>query len=190
MKKFIFFYFLISVSLTENIMEEKSIILGGGCFWCLEALFNRLDGVTSVQSGYSGGTEKNPSYKTVCSGTTGHAEVVKISYDSSKIKLEQILDFFWTIHDPTTLNRQGADIGTQYRSIALYSNDAEMKIILDSKDAAESSKMYPNPIVTEIKLLENFYLAEDYHQDYYELNSEAPYCRFVIKPKIEKILKK
>ena len=162
-----------------------SIILGGGCFWCVEALYDTLEGVVSVKSGYAGGTVENPTYREVCSGTTGHAEVVDVQFDTTQISLTEILEFFWEAHDPTTLNRQGADVGTQYRSIILY-RDTEQKSAAETSLKKAQSK-FNAPIVTEIVELKSFYPAEDYHQDYYKNNKNAPYCRFVITPKLKKL---
>jgi peptide-methionine (S)-S-oxide reductase len=160
---------------------------GGGCFWCTEAVFERLDGVKSVASGYAGGTIPNPTYDQVCGGQTGHAEVIQIEFDPAKVSYERLLEVFWAAHDPTTLNRQGADSGTQYRSIILYENDAQ-------KAAAEKSKAFAQQefggkIVTEIVPLTKFYPAEGYHQDYYRSNKHAPYCMMVISPKLKKLEK-
>jgi len=162
--------------------------LGGGCFWCTEAIFQMLPGVKKVVSGYAGGTKEKPTYKEVCSGTTGHAEVIQVEFDPSQISYEKVLETFWEAHDPTTLNRQGADVGTQYRSIILYSNDAQNTAAERSK--AEAQKQFANPIVTEIAPLKKFYPAEGYHQDYYQQNASQPYCRAVIRPKVEKFEKK
>jgi peptide-methionine (S)-S-oxide reductase len=161
---------------------------GGGCFWCVEAIFQRLDGVKSVTSGYAGGRKENPTYKEVCGGDTGHAEVIQIEYDPKKISYAQLLDVFWQAHDPTTLNRQGADRGTQYRSIILYHDEKQKQAAEASKKAAASQ--FRDPIVTEIVPLTKFYKAEGYHQNYYNDNSNAPYCQFVIRPKLDKLLKK
>ncbi len=158
---------------------------GGGCFWCLEAVFERLEGVTSVTSGYAGGTKENPGYKEVCTGATGHAEVIQIEFDPQKISYEKLLDTFWEAHDPTTTNRQGADLGTQYRSIILYHNDAQKVAAEKSKELAQWR--FPRPIVTEIVPLSKFYKAEEYHQDYFRKNPNAPYCAVVISPKLEKL---
>ena len=168
-------------------MNIDTIILGGGCFWCIEALFKELDGVIKIVSGYSGGNSENPTYEEICTGKTGHAEVCEIEYDKNKISLESVLNFFWKIHDPTTLNRQGNDVGTQYRSIVLYKNEDEQKIALRIKIEIEKSQIYKEKVTTEIKQLEKFYVAEDYHQNYYSNNSNAPYCLFVIKPKLQKL---
>jgi peptide-methionine (S)-S-oxide reductase len=161
---------------------------GGGCFWCVEAIFQRLDGVKSVTSGYAGGKKEDPTYKEVCGGDTGHAEVIQIEYDPKKITYAQLLDVFWQAHDPTTLNRQGADRGTQYRSIILYHDERQKQIAEASKKAAAGQ--FKDPIVTEIVPLSKFYKAEGYHQNYYNDNSNAPYCQFVIRPKLDKLLKK
>ncbi len=168
-------------------MNIDTIILGGGCFWCIEALFKELDGVSKIVSGYSGGNSENPTYEEICTGKTGHAEVCEIEYNRNKISLESVLNFFWKIHDPTTLNRQGNDVGTQYRSIVLYKNEDEQKTALRIKIEIEKSQIYKEKVTTEIKQLEKFYVAEDYHQDYYSNNSNAPYCLFVINPKLEKL---
>jgi len=162
--------------------------LGGGCFWCTEALFQMLPGVKSVTSGYAGGTKENPTYKEVCAGNTGHAEVNQIEYDPKVISFEKLLETFWEAHDPTTLNRQGNDSGTQYRSIILYSSEAQRTVAEKSK--AEAQKDLSQPIVTEIVPLKKFYKAEGYHQGYYRDNPNQPYCRMVIRPKVEKFEKK
>ncbi|HPH87296.1 MAG TPA: peptide-methionine (S)-S-oxide reductase MsrA [Chitinophagales bacterium] len=162
---------------------------GGGCYWCIEAVFQRLEGVEKVESGFSGGQVKNPTYKEVCTGTTGHAEVIQITFDTTKTSFEEILKVFFTMHDPTTLNRQGNDIGTQYRSAVFYHNDEQKKAAEEIISALNTSKAYPNPIVTEVSKLDVFYKAEDYHQNYYNENSDEGYCRFVIQPKIEKFEK-
>ena len=168
--------------------KEKSIVLGGGCFWCVEAVFDGVKGVNNVVSGYSGGQIKNPSYKEVSRSKTNHAEVCKISYDDNTIKLENILEIFFLSHDPTTLNRQGNDIGKHYRSIILYKNDEEKKKIVDFTKKMNED-FFNNKIVTEIKQFETFYTAEGYHQDYYKLNESQPYCKFVISPKVNKARK-
>ena len=160
---------------------------GGGCFWCLEAVFERIDGVKSVVSGYAGGTTANPTYKQVCTGSTGHAEVVQIEYDPKVVTYEHLLEVFWVSHDPTTLNRQGADVGTQYRSVIFYNDDAQKTTAEKSKRALAASETYPGPIVTEIRPFATFYKAEDYHQGYFDNNPNAPYCTFVIRPKLKKL---
>ena len=177
---------------TKNMNDSTNHLdvatLGGGCFWCTEAIFQMLPGVKSVTSGYAGGTKANPTYKEVCTGATGHAEVIQIKYDPQVVSYEKLLETFWEAHDPTTLNRQGADSGTQYRSIILYSSEAQRAAAVKSKAAAQ--KQFRQPIVTEIVPLKNFYPAEDYHQEYYRDNPNQPYCRMVIRPKVEKFEKK
>ena len=169
-------------------MEElNSATLGGGCFWCLEAVYTRLEGVNSVVSGYAGGNVENPTYEQVCTGETSHAEVVKINFDSKETSFETLLEWFWRCHDPTTLNRQGGDIGTQYRSVIYYENENQKSIAHKSKIDADSSGIFENPIVTEIHALDVFYPAEDYHHDYYKKNPDAGYCNFIIRPKLEKL---
>lgn len=162
---------------------------GSGCFWCTEAIFLNVDGITKVESGYAGGNVKNPTYKEVCSGLTGHAEVIQLTFDPQKISYDDLLEIFWQTHDPTTLNQQGADVGTQYRSVIYYHSD-------DQKNKAEYYKarlgeehVFDKPIVTEISPATVFYKAEDYHQNYYKLNNNAPYCTYVIRPKLEKFKK-
>lgn len=159
--------------------------LGGGCFWCLEALYKRLPGVVSVQSGYAGGTVPNPSYEQVCTGETGHAEVVRVEFDPNVVSYDGILDLFWKAHDPTTLNRQGADVGTQYRSVIFYHDEAQKTAAERSR--AEAQKSFSDPIVTEILPLPEFYPAEPYHHDYYDTHSGVPYCQVVIAPKVQKL---
>lgn len=161
--------------------------LGGGCFWCMEAVFERLPGVISVTSGFAGGTTENPTYEEVCTETTGHAEVTQIEFDPSKISYSRLLDVFWQAHDPTTLNRQGVDVGTSYRSIILYRDENQKLLAEQSK--AEAQKNFKHPIVTEIVPLKKFYKAEEYHQQYYDNNSSAGYCQVVIAPKLEKLEK-
>ncbi|MBV8693937.1 MAG: peptide-methionine (S)-S-oxide reductase MsrA [Chloroflexi bacterium] len=163
--------------------------LAGGCFWCLDATFKRLKGVTSVLSGYAASKVENPSYQQVCLGTTGAAEAIQITYDPSIISYEKLLEIFWHMHDPTTLNRQGHDVGTQYRSAIFYHNDQQKEVALASKAALEKSRVYKNPVVTEIVPFTNFYEAEDYHQDFYDTNPSHSYCRLVIDPKVQKLLK-
>jgi len=171
---------------TTNSTELATV--GGGCFWCTEALFQMLPGVKSVTSGYAGGHTENPTYKQVCEGITGHAEVIQIEFDPQKVSYEKILETFWEAHDPTTLNRQGADTGTQYRSIILYHSPAQKAAAEKSKTAAQ--KDFSQPIVTEIVPLTKFYKGEDYHQNYYRTNPNQGYCRAVIQPKVEKFEKK
>ena len=175
-----------SFSQKGNQMNQvEKATLGAGCFWCVEAVFERLPGVKSVVAGYAGGTKPNPTYKEVCTGTTGHAEVAQITFDPAKISYEKLLEVYWEAHDPTTLNRQGADFGTQYRSVIFY--QGENQKIAAEKSKREAQKKFTDPVVTEIKPLTHFYEAENYHQDYYNSNPNAPYCRFVIKPKLEKL---
>ncbi len=167
-------------------MTEKATI-GGGCFWCIEAIYKLVKGVTNVTSGYAGGATVNPSYNQVCSGNTGHAEVVQLEFDPALISYQEILEIFFSVHDPTTLNRQGADVGTQYRSIILTENEAQEKTALAAAQAA--AKNFKNPVVTEIVPLTTFYSAESYHQDYFEKNPYQGYCRMVVAPKVNKFLK-
>jgi len=172
---------------TKNNID--TITLGGGCYWCVEAVYEMLDGVISVTSGFSGGTVANPTYREVCMGTTGHAEVVQIIYDTKKTSLDEILKVFFTVHDPTTLNRQGADEGEQYRSVILYRNNDQYNTAKSIIDELNKRKVYENPVVTQIVPFKVFYKAEDYHQDYYSMNKEKPYCKMVIQPKLEKFEK-
>ncbi len=165
----------------------ESTTLAGGCFWCTEAIFKRLKGVTSVVSGYAGGTVEYPSYEQVCSGATGHAEAIQITFDPSLISFEKILEVFFATHDPTTRNRQGSDVGTQYRSAIFYHDEKQKEITMMVKDRIESSGKYKD-IVTEIVPFTNFYQAEDYHKEYYDKNRSAPYCMAVIDPKIRKLM--
>lgn len=167
----------------------KTITIGGGCYWCVEAVYDNLKGVESVVSGYAGGRTENPTYEEVCSGTTGHAEVVQITYDPTQTNTDEIFKVFFTVHDPTTLNRQGADVGTQYRSVIFYTNEKEKQEAHNIINALETSKVYDSPVVTTIEPLTQFYKAEDYHQDYYNNNKSQPYCKMVIQPKIEKFEK-
>ena len=162
---------------------------GGGCFWCVEAVFQRIEGVLSVKPGYAGGDIKNPTYKQICTGSTGYAEVAKIEFDPEKITYSQILNVFWQSHDPTTLNRQGNDVGTQYRSVIFFHDESQREIAEKSKIDADKSGYWDNKIVTEITLLNNYYDAEDYHDNYYNNNPNQPYCLFVIKPKLDKLEK-
>lgn len=175
----------------ENTKDEglELATFGSGCFWCAEAIFQNVEGVKKVESGYSGGKVKNPTYREVCSGLTGHAEVVQLTYDPKEISYEELLEIFWKTHDPTTLNRQGADVGTQYRSVIFYHNDKQKELAEFYKKKLEDAKAFNGPIVTEITPYSAFYKAEDYHQNYYNLNSSAPYCSFVIQPKLEKFRK-
>ncbi|MEL6250446.1 MAG: peptide-methionine (S)-S-oxide reductase MsrA [Bacteroidota bacterium] len=160
--------------------------LGAGCFWCVEAVFQNLKGVESVVSGYMGGKVKNPTYKEVCSGLTGHAEVAQLKYDPEQVSFKEILEVFWKTHDPTTLNRQGNDVGTQYRSAVFYHDDEQKELAEHYKKELDASAYYSDPIVTEISPAVEFYVAEDYHQNYFNDNSSQPYCNFVVRPKVEK----
>lgn len=169
-------------------MEEKATF-GNGCFWCTEAIFEKVKGVSSVVSGYSGGSVKNPGYKEVCSGITGHAEVVQIMFDPTVLTYVELLDIFFKTHDPTTLNRQGADVGTQYRSVIFYHNEIQKKTAEDIISELNNEKIWNNPIVTEITKFSVFYPGEDYHQEYFENNSNQGYCRMVIQPKVDKFTK-
>lgn len=162
---------------------------GSGCFWCTEALFQQVKGVHKVESGYAGGHVKNPTYKEVCMGTTGHAEVIQVTYDPKEVTFEELLEVFWGTHDPTTLNRQGADVGTQYRSVVFYHDPGQKTLAETYKKKLDVSGAFNDPIVTEISPFTTFYKAEDYHQNYYNLNGNAPYCAIVIRPKMDKFKK-
>lgn len=170
----------------ENLQKAT---FGSGCFWCTEAIFERLNGVVEVESGYSGGKVVNPTYEEVCTGRTGHAEVTQITYDSSIISYDELLEVFWKTHDPTTLNRQGNDVGTQYRSVIFYHNEEQKRLAEKYKEELDKSGAWEKPIVTEISPYTNFYSAEGYHQDYYANNPNQGYCSFVIAPKVEKFEK-
>jgi len=167
-------------------VKTETATFGTGCFWCTEAIFQELKGVLKVTSGYSGGTVKNPSYEDVCTGTTGHAECLQVVYDPAVISYDELLEVFWESHDPTSLNRQGNDVGTQYRSVIFYHNAEQKKKAEEYKAKLDKSGAYDKPIVTEISPYAAFYAAEDYHQDYYRLHGSQPYCTFVIRPKVEK----
>ena len=169
-------------------MKKERLVLGGGCFWCVEAVFSDVKGVLSARSAYTGGARPNPSYENICTGATGHAEVVDITYDSEVISLGELLDIFFVIHDPTTLNAQGADKGTEYRSVIYYSSKEEKKVILDVISTKQET--FSEKIVTEVSEIENVYPAEAYHQNYYKLNSSQGYCQVVIAPKIQKFMTK
>lgn len=174
---------------STKMKELQTATLGGGCFWCTEAVFLELKGVESVVSGYSGGKVKNPTYREVCSGLTGHAEVIQIKFDPAVVTYEEILEVFFNTHDPTTLNKQGADEGTQYRSVVFYHNEDQKQIAEAYKKQLNTSKVFRQPIVTEISSFSVFYPAEDYHQNYYALNPEQGYCQYVVRPKVEKFRK-
>jgi peptide-methionine (S)-S-oxide reductase len=169
--------------------DSQLATFGSGCFWCTEAVFQNVNGVQRVESGYMGGKVKNPSYKEVCSGLTGHAEVIQLTFDPKVISYKELLEIFWKTHDPTTLNKQGADEGTQYRSVIYYHNEEQGKLAADYKKKLDDSGAFDNPIVTEISPANDFYKAEDYHQNYYNLNGNAPYCAYVIQPKLDKFKK-
>lgn len=174
--------------MTENKTDYETATFANGCFWCSEAVFKRLKGIKSVLPGYSGGQVKNPSYEQVCSGRTGHAESIQIEFDPKVISFEKILDIFWRTHDPTTLNRQGNDVGTQYRSAIFYHDLKQKEIAEESRRELENEGVYKNPIVTEITPFNNFYVAEDYHKNYYDEHRDAPYCSYIINPKVHKLL--
>lgn len=167
----------------------KQAILGAGCFWCVEAVFQQIKGISNIESGYMGGKVKNPTYREVCSGLTGHAEVIRLDYDPSKISYKEVLEIFWKSHDPTTLNRQGADVGTQYRSVIFYADEEQKKLALEYKQKLNEGNVFGNPVVTEISPVSEFYVAEDYHQNYFNENGSQPYCAFVVKPKVDKVKK-
>jgi peptide-methionine (S)-S-oxide reductase len=169
---------------------QESAVFGGGCFWCTEAVFKMIEGVTAVMPGYAGGSVPNPTYEQVSTGGTGHAEVIRIDYDPAKVKYDDLLTIFFATHDPTTLNRQGNDVGTQYRSLILYSTEAQKKAAEEYIKDLEASSPGGMPIVTEVKPLEKFYEAEEYHRDYFAKNPDKPYCAFVISPKVRKAKQK
>jgi peptide-methionine (S)-S-oxide reductase len=170
-------------------MEKQIATLAGGCFWCLEAVYDEVDGVLSVESGYTGGKTSNPTYNEVCTGTTGHAEVVQITFDAETVSYQDLLNIFFTIHDPTTLNRQGADIGTQYRSAIFYHDDDQKAIAIQIIENLAAKKLWDRPIVTTLEKLETFYIAEPYHQEYFARNPSLAYCRVVVAPKVVKFRK-
>lgn len=172
-----------------NDSNYKKATFGSGCFWCTEAIFERVKGVKHVESGYAGGHVNNPTYKQVCEGNTGHAEVIQLSYDPNEVTYDELLEIFWKTHDPTTINRQGNDVGEQYRSVVFYHDDEQKQKAEDYKKELSEAKIWDDPIVTEITSLSNYYKAEDYHQDYYENNTSQGYCSFVITPKVEKFEK-
>ena len=176
-----------TVSAEKTGTRLESATFGGGCFWCLEAVFEKFPGVQSVVSGYAGGHTSNPTYEEVCGGETGHAEVVQVGYDPALISYDRLLEIFWSAHDPTTMNRQGADVGEQYRSIILYSSEGQKLAARQSKERLEKSGAFTSPVVTEILPLRKFHRAEEYHQDYFRKNPKAPYCAFVISPKLKKL---
>lgn len=191
--KNILLIYLFALSLNGISQNKKAnletITLGGGCYWCVEAVYENLDGVKSVVSGFSGGKVANPTYEEVCTGETGHAEVVQITYDKNVTDINEIFKVFFTVHDPTTLNRQGADVGTQYRSVIFYKNEEQKKAAQSIIAELNKAKVYNNPIVTKVEPFKVFYKAEDYHQNYYSNNKNQPYCKMVIQPKLEKFEK-
>jgi peptide-methionine (S)-S-oxide reductase len=168
----------------------QTAILGGGCFWCLEAVFDRLQGVSSVESGYMGGHVENPSYRQVCNGDTGHVEVVRVSFDPRQTSFSDVLDVFFTVHDPTTLNRQGNDVGTQYRSVVFYTSEEQYREAKKKIDELNAERIWPAPIVTSLEPAGKFFVAEDYHQEYFANNGSQPYCQFVVAPKVKKFQQK
>ncbi len=174
---------------SDTSQSIQTATFGAGCFWCVEAIFQQLDGVQTVASGYSGGHVDNPTYEQVCSGTTGHAEEIQVTYDPRQITYPELLEAFWSSHDPTTLNRQGADVGTQYRSVIYYHNEEQKAFAEQYKNELNAENTFGKPIVTEISPMSKFYKAENYHQNYYNLNGSQPYCSIVIKPKLEKFKK-
>jgi peptide-methionine (S)-S-oxide reductase len=173
----------------NGLSRTEIATLGGGCFWCLEAVYQELRGVEKVESGYSGGDVPNPTYRAVCSGTTGHAEVVQVTFDPEMISYKDILEVYFTIHDPTTLNRQGADVGTQYRSVIYYHDDEQRRVAEEVISDLEAEGIWKDPIVTEVTPIDGFYIAEDYHQDYFLNNGYQPYCQVIIAPKVAKFRK-
>jgi len=175
--------------IVNSSQDREVATLGGGCFWCVEAVFDELRGVERVESGYAGGATQNPTYRQVCAGTTGHAEVIQVTFDPQVTSFKEILDVFFTVHDPTTLNRQGADIGTQYRSVIFYHDDKQKAVAERVIEELNAAHVWDAPIVTEIAPLPDFYPAEDYHQEYFRLNGEQPYCRAVVAPKMAKFRK-
>jgi methionine-S-sulfoxide reductase len=176
-------------NLANSINQTEIATIGNGCFWCTEAIFQKLKGVLSAVSGYSGGHMENPDYKSVCSGTTGHAECLQIKFDPAVVSFSDLLKIFWETHDPTSLNRQGEDVGTQYRSVIFYHDELQKNIAEAYIKELNQSEVYQKPIVTTLEKFEKFYPAEDYHQGYYELNGTNPYCQFVVRPKVEKFKK-
>ena len=173
-----------------SMANEQIAVFGGGCFWCVEAVFNRLEGVKSAVSGYMGGQVENPTYRQVCNGDTGHVEVVQVTFDPSQIKYRDLLEVFFSVHDPTTLNRQGNDVGEQYRSVIFYTSEEQGREAEETIAELNAAKAFPEPIVTAVEPAETFYPAEGYHQEYYDNNKSQPYCQFVIAPKLKKFEKK
>ena len=178
-----------TMDITPNGIKTDTATLAAGCFWCVEAIFQQLNGVSSVASGYMGGRRENPTYEQVCSGATGHAEVIQVVFDPKVISFPELLEVFWGVHDPTTLNRQGADVGTQYRSVVFYHSAEQQQLAEAYKAKLNASGAFPSPVVTEISAASAFYVAEKYHQNYYNENGDQPYCSLVIRPKLEKFKK-
>ena len=174
----------------ESTAGHETITLGGGCFWCLEAVYDQMRGVQSVESGYMGGHMDNPTYEAICTGQTGHAEVVQVTFDPAVVSFREILEVFFVIHDPTTLNRQGNDTGTQYRSVIFYHSDAQRVIAREVMDSLTKEQVFSNPLVTEVVPATIFYMAESYHQEYYANNPQQPYCTYVVSPKVAKFREK
>ncbi len=190
--RYIILFVLMLISAGQSSAQQKKLqkaTFGMGCFWCTEALFQRLNGVSNVKSGYEGGNVPNPTYEEVCTGETNHAEVIEMEYDPSKISYDELLEVFWKSHDPTTLNRQGADVGTQYRSVIFYHSAEQKETAEKYKASLNKDNAFGKPVVTTIVKAETFYVAENYHQDYFFKNGEAPYCKIVILPKMEKLEK-
>jgi peptide-methionine (S)-S-oxide reductase len=174
----------------KGMSNTQTAVFGGGCFWCIEAVFDQLKGVESVESGYMGGKNPNPSYQQVCEGNTGHVEIVRVTFDPQHISFTELLDVFFTVHDPTTLNRQGNDVGTQYRSVIFYTSEEQKQQAEEAIAKLNSSRAFPSPVVTTVEPAKDFFVAENYHQEYYANNSSQPYCQFVISPKMKKFQQK
>ncbi|GAF04261.1 peptide-methionine (S)-S-oxide reductase MsrA [Saccharicrinis fermentans] len=189
MKELFLIFIGLFLFMSSEAKNTEKATLGAGCFWCVEAIYDQLEGVISVESGYSGGHVDKPSYKQVCNGNTGHAEVCQITYDADIISFGELLTVFWSVHDPTTLNRQGADVGTQYRSVIFYHNEDQKRIAEEQIKVVNEQKLYKDPIVTEVTAFANFFVAEDYHQEYFANNPNQGYCRMVVGPKVEKFQK-
>jgi len=168
----------------------QTVVLGGGCFWCLEAVFDRLQGVTSVESGYMGGHVDNPTYRQVCTGNTGHVEVVRVTFDPTVLTYRELLDVFFTVHDPTTLDRQGNDTGTQYRSVIFYDSEEQRRVAAQAIEELNAAHTWPDPVVTAVEPATKFFVAEDYHQEYFANNGSQPYCQMVVAPKVKKFQQK
>jgi peptide-methionine (S)-S-oxide reductase len=174
----------------KGMSNTQTAVFGGGCFWCIEAVFDQLKGVESVESGYMGGKNPNPTYQQVCDGNTGHVEVIRVNFDPQRISFTELLDVFFTVHDPTTLNRQGNDVGTQYRSVIFYTSEEQKQQAEEAIAKLNSSRAFPSPVVTTVEPAKDFFVAENYHQEYYANNSSQPYCQFVISPKMKKFQQK